>query len=159
MTLLDLGLEEPTRQIVVPPKGSKSAKIVIVGEAPGADEERKLEPFVGRSGVLLKKLVIFQQIILLKNHENASEILQKLSVGQRKVPWSHVRMHMQKCTEDVIHVDSICFNPGAAHNFHHLPQLLVDCTTQQGVELLQESDTMHKEQAWSHNGIYCSMLF
>ena len=57
MTLLDLGLEEPTRQIVVPPKGSKSAKIVIVGEAPGADEERKLEPFVGRSGVLLKKLL------------------------------------------------------------------------------------------------------
>lgn len=57
MTLLDLGLTEELREITVPPKGSLSAKIVIVGEAPGVEEERKLQPFMGRSGILLKKLL------------------------------------------------------------------------------------------------------
>lgn len=38
----------------IPNIGSKSARIVLVGEAPGADEVEKGEPFVGWSGQLLK---------------------------------------------------------------------------------------------------------
>ncbi len=58
MTLLELGLEEIQREIVVPPKGSPQAKIVIVCEAPGVEEGRKLDPLAGRGGLLLKKLLL-----------------------------------------------------------------------------------------------------
>lgn len=37
----------------VPDEGPKGAKILIVGEAPGADEETQKRPFVGKSGELL----------------------------------------------------------------------------------------------------------
>ncbi len=57
MTLLDLGLEETIVENNVPPKGSTAAKIVLVCESPDADETRKMLPLVGRSGILLKKLL------------------------------------------------------------------------------------------------------
>ena len=38
--------------------GSTSADLLFVGEAPGAEEDRLGEPFVGRSGKLLDKLMI-----------------------------------------------------------------------------------------------------
>jgi uracil-DNA glycosylase family 4 len=37
--------------------GSPHADIVVVGEAPGADEDAKGEPFVGRAGQLLNKIL------------------------------------------------------------------------------------------------------
>lgn len=37
--------------------GNPQAKIMIIGEAPGADEDRIGEPFVGRSGHLLDKML------------------------------------------------------------------------------------------------------
>ena len=41
---------------LVPGKGPPNAKIVIVGEAPGVEEERLGEPFVGASGNLLNSM-------------------------------------------------------------------------------------------------------
>jgi len=37
--------------------GSSSAELMFVGEAPGADEDRLGEPFVGRAGQLLTKII------------------------------------------------------------------------------------------------------
>ncbi len=37
--------------------GNPQAKLVFVGEAPGADEDAQAEPFVGRSGKLLTKMI------------------------------------------------------------------------------------------------------
>ena len=37
--------------------GNPEAKIMIVGEAPGADEDRQGKPFVGRAGQLLDKMI------------------------------------------------------------------------------------------------------
>jgi uracil-DNA glycosylase len=37
--------------------GNPKAEIVIIGEAPGADEDAKGEPFVGRAGQLLNKIL------------------------------------------------------------------------------------------------------
>ncbi|MEX2286725.1 MAG: uracil-DNA glycosylase [Planctomycetaceae bacterium] len=37
--------------------GNPEAKIVFIGEAPGADEDRQGEPFVGRAGQLLNKII------------------------------------------------------------------------------------------------------
>lgn len=44
-----------TRKTVVFGRGSETPDIVFVGEAPGADEDRLGEPFVGRAGKLLDK--------------------------------------------------------------------------------------------------------
>jgi uracil-DNA glycosylase len=50
------GLHE-TRTRAVPGVGSAKSGIVFVGEAPGADEDRRGEPFVGRAGQLLDKII------------------------------------------------------------------------------------------------------
>lgn len=41
----------------VPPRGPSNARIMIIGEAPGADEEREKKPFVGGSGQELYKML------------------------------------------------------------------------------------------------------
>lgn len=41
--------------IYVPDEGNESAKILLVGEAPGEDEEHERRPFVGRSGQFLER--------------------------------------------------------------------------------------------------------
>lgn len=41
----------------VPGVGNKQADLMIIGEGPGHDEDIKGEPFVGRSGVLLDKIL------------------------------------------------------------------------------------------------------
>jgi DNA polymerase len=50
------GLHE-TRTKAVPGVGSAKSGIVFVGEAPGADEDRRGEPFVGRAGQLLDRII------------------------------------------------------------------------------------------------------
>ncbi len=46
-----------TRTQAVPGVGSARAGIVFVGEAPGADEDERGEPFVGRAGELLTSMI------------------------------------------------------------------------------------------------------
>ena len=46
-----------TRTNVVAGDGNPSAKIMFVGEAPGADEDAKGIPFIGRAGKLLDKII------------------------------------------------------------------------------------------------------
>ena len=46
-----------TRTHAVPGVGSAASGIVFVGEAPGAEEDRRGEPFVGRAGELLTKII------------------------------------------------------------------------------------------------------
>jgi uracil-DNA glycosylase len=47
--------EQATR--MVPGEGSATASVVLVGEAPGANEDREGRPFVGRAGRLLDQLL------------------------------------------------------------------------------------------------------
>ena len=51
--------------------GNPSAKIMLIGEAPGADEDRQGKPFVGKSGQLLDKMLA---AIGLDRHADAPEI-------------------------------------------------------------------------------------
>ncbi len=46
-----------TRKNYVFGEGNEQAKLVVVGEAPGADEDETGRPFVGRSGELLNKIL------------------------------------------------------------------------------------------------------
>ncbi len=47
-----------SRQSVVFGVGNPDAQLMFVGEAPGADEDRQGEPFVGPAGQLLNKIII-----------------------------------------------------------------------------------------------------
>ncbi|HEY1058481.1 MAG TPA: uracil-DNA glycosylase [Limnobacter sp.] len=47
-----------TRQQTVFSAGVSTASLMVVGEAPGADEDAQGEPFVGRAGQLLDKLLM-----------------------------------------------------------------------------------------------------
>lgn len=46
-----------TRNNIVFSDGNENAKIVLIGEAPGADEDATGLPFVGRAGKMLTKLI------------------------------------------------------------------------------------------------------
>lgn len=46
-----------TRTHPVPGEGNPDAKLVLVGEGPGAQEDAKGRPFVGRSGKLLDEII------------------------------------------------------------------------------------------------------
>jgi DNA polymerase len=47
-----------TRNKVVFGKGSKNSNILIIGEAPGKEEDLTAEPFVGRAGKLLTEILL-----------------------------------------------------------------------------------------------------
>ncbi len=47
-----------TRNNIVFSDGSPNAKILLIGEAPGADEDKLGKPFVGRAGKLLNEFLI-----------------------------------------------------------------------------------------------------
>jgi DNA polymerase len=47
----------PTRTQIVFGVGNPRAELVFVGEAPGADEDEQGEPFVGRAGQLLTRII------------------------------------------------------------------------------------------------------
>ncbi len=49
---------EKTRKNLVFGEGNPRAKLVFVGEAPGADEDLQGRPFVGRAGQLLTKIIV-----------------------------------------------------------------------------------------------------
>ena len=42
---------------LVPGEGPLNAKVVILGQAPGAEEDKRMRPFVGRSGELLNRML------------------------------------------------------------------------------------------------------
>ena len=46
------------RTNAVPGEGSPNARIMFIGEAPGADEDAQGRPFVGRAGQLLDKIIV-----------------------------------------------------------------------------------------------------
>lgn len=46
-----------TRKQVVPPGGNLAAKVLLIGEAPGAGEDAAGEPFVGKAGELLNQFL------------------------------------------------------------------------------------------------------
>lgn len=48
---------DETRTNAVPGVGNPHADLMVIGEAPGADEDRLGEPFVGKAGMLLNKIL------------------------------------------------------------------------------------------------------
>lgn len=61
--------------------GTPQARVMLVGEAPGNDEDRQGKPFVGRSGQLLDKM--FAEIGLKRDHENPNDGFYLTNI----IPW------------------------------------------------------------------------
>ena len=61
--------------------GNPEADILLIGEAPGADEDRQGEPFVGRAGKLLDK--ILEAIGFTRDHIYIANILKCRPPGNR----------------------------------------------------------------------------
>ncbi len=51
-----------TRKNLVFGKGSPNARVLLIGEGPGADEDRLGQPFVGKAGQLLDKIIFASNI-------------------------------------------------------------------------------------------------
>lgn len=61
--------------------GNPEAKVMLLGEAPGVDEDRQGKPFVGRSGKLLNRM--FAEIDLHRDNENSEKSIYLTNV----IPW------------------------------------------------------------------------
>lgn len=48
----------PTRTNTVPGEGDPQAKLLFIGEAPGAEEDKEGRPFIGRAGKLLTDMIV-----------------------------------------------------------------------------------------------------
>jgi DNA polymerase len=73
-------------------EGPPHAKVMIIGEAPGAQEARTGQPFVGSAGKLLNKLL--HQINLEREQVYISNILKTHPPGNRKPYRSEVKKEL-----------------------------------------------------------------
>jgi DNA polymerase len=71
-----------TRTQVVFGVGDPTARLVFVGEAPGRDEDLQGEPFVGRSGQLLDRLVL-EEVGLTRDRFYIANVLKSRPPGNR----------------------------------------------------------------------------
>ena len=71
-----------TRTELVFGTGNRNADIMVIGEAPGADEDRTGEPFVGRAGQLLTK--ILEAIDLSREEVYIANIIKSRPPGNRR---------------------------------------------------------------------------
>ncbi|HET6566381.1 MAG TPA: uracil-DNA glycosylase [Rhodothermales bacterium] len=72
--------------------GPEDADLMIIGEAPGADEDRHGEPFVGRAGQLLNK--ILEAVNFKREDVYITNILKSRPPGNRDPEPEEVEAHM-----------------------------------------------------------------
>ncbi len=72
--------------------GNPEADLLVIGEAPGADEDEKGEPFVGRAGKLLTK--ILQSIGFEREDVYIANILKSRPPNNRKPEPAEVQAHL-----------------------------------------------------------------
>ncbi|UZJ37319.1 uracil-DNA glycosylase [Prosthecochloris sp. SCSIO W1103] len=92
-----------TRNNFVFGEGKPKAQIVVIGEAPGAEEDAQGRPFVGRSGKLLDKIleaigfsredVFICNIIKCRPPENRNPNLDEI---QSCMPWLKIQLQLIK---------------------------------------------------------------
>ncbi|MFQ5662930.1 MAG: uracil-DNA glycosylase [Terriglobia bacterium] len=104
----------PHRTKIVFGQGSPRARLVFVGEAPGAEEDRQGLPFVGRAGQLLAHWI--ESLGLKRNDVYICNVIKCRPPGNR----SPEKDEIQTCSQfllrqlDVIHPKLICCLGGVA---------------------------------------------
>jgi uracil-DNA glycosylase len=77
---------------IVPGEGSPSADVMLVGEAPGASEDKQGRPFVGRAGKLLDQLL--EEAGLLRADVFITNVVKARPPGNRDPKADEVAHHM-----------------------------------------------------------------
>ncbi len=80
------------RTLPVPGVGNPNANLMVIGEAPGADEDKRGEPFVGRAGKLLDK--ILQSIGFTREDVFIANILKSRPPNNRDPQPEEVEAHL-----------------------------------------------------------------
>jgi len=93
------------RTLAVPGEGPKNAKIIVIGEAPGAEEDHQGVPFVGRSGKFLDSL--FTKINLNRKNIFITSVV-KCHPPQNRTPNS---TEINTCQELWLHKQITLINP------------------------------------------------
>ncbi len=83
---------DETRILPVMGVGNPDANLMIIGEAPGADEDRMGEPFVGRAGQLLNK--ILEAIHFSREEVYITNILKSRPPGNRDPLPEEIEAHI-----------------------------------------------------------------
>ena len=97
--------------------GNPEAEIMFVGEAPGADEDRQGEPFVGRAGQLLNKII--EACGLTREEIYICNILRCRPPGNRNpspIEASNCREHLEAQIETIAPKYIVCWGTCAAQN-------------------------------------------
>ncbi|HEX9659036.1 MAG TPA: uracil-DNA glycosylase [Rhodothermales bacterium] len=76
----------------VPGVGNPNANLMVIGEAPGADEDRIGEPFVGRAGQLLDKILL--AIHFTREDVYIANVLKSRPPGNRDPQPEEVAAHL-----------------------------------------------------------------
>jgi uracil-DNA glycosylase family 4 len=95
--------------ILVPPSGPSPARLMIVGEAPGIEEELKLQPFVGASGQELDRMLRDAGIIrseafvtnVSKIRPPSNDINNFIAKSKVQVTARHVRLRDKWVTPEI----------------------------------------------------------
>lgn len=88
-------------------EGDPNARLMFIGEAPGADEDASGRPFVGRAGQLLDKMIIamglareqvyIANILKIRPTDNATP-----TVSDREASWPYLREQIQIVAPSII---------------------------------------------------------
>ena len=77
---------------IVPGEGNPSADVMLVGEAPGASEDRQGRPFVGRAGKLLDQLL--EEAGLVRDDVYITNVVKARPPGNRDPKADEVAHHL-----------------------------------------------------------------
>lgn len=110
-----------TRHHAIWGEGNVDAEILLIGEAPGAEEDRTGRPFVGRSGQLLDKILAvcgFNR----EEHVFLSNVLRCRPPGNRKPQEEEIKACIPFLYEQIAIVNPKIIIPLGATAFKHLFQ-------------------------------------
>jgi DNA polymerase len=119
--------------------GNPKGKIMVIGEAPGADEDRQGKPFVGASGQLLDR--IFASIGLSRSEEDPHKAIYISNILNWRPPGNRT----PTAQEIVISLPFI-----ERHIALIAPEYLVLCGATPGKSLLRRTDSISKLRGTFH---------
>lgn len=86
--------------------GNPGAKVMVIGEAPGADEDRQGKPFVGQSGQLLRRILSF--IGLTIDHVYITNVLPYRPPGNRQPTLQEIEMFLPFLQKHIALINPKC---------------------------------------------------
>jgi len=106
-----------TCQNFVPGEGPQDARVVVVGEAPGASEDRSGRPFVGNAGRLLDRLL--EEAGLARDEVFITNVVKARPPGNRDPKAAEVAHHRPWLEAQLALIDPELIVPLGRHALRH----------------------------------------